>query len=325
MTPSRTTTRTTTRAATRAITRPAARATTRAATRDTTRTATRDTTRTATRVITRAAAIAISLTTCLLTACTEPTMPQAQMPDAHVPPFAKEPFEPFSRDAVVAIALREWRLFGQTMADPAGEATRTIKPEREQGLWQRVGEYWWLGLNAAAPEIGWTGKHDGDGTVFDPEDDGNYAWSAAFISYVFRIAGAGARFPYSADHAVYINAARTVSLGQSRQWLLAAERVQDYAPRPGDLVCFGRGSARGLRYEDLPTATLFTSHCDIVVDTATPGMITVIGGNVQDSVTMNTVAVTQDGRLATPDGTVLDTRFPWMAVLRVTEDASAGT
>ena len=46
------------------------------------------------------------------------------MPDAHVPPFAKVPYEPFSRDAVVAIALREWRLFGQNVADPQADATR---------------------------------------------------------------------------------------------------------------------------------------------------------------------------------------------------------
>lgn len=247
------------------------------------------------------------------TACTGP-----QMPDAHVPPFAKVPFEPFSREAVVAIALREWRLFGQNMADPAKDAMRTVKPEREQGLWQRVGEYWWLGMNAGSPESDWTGRHDAKGDVFPRDEDGNYAWSAAFVSYVMRIAGAGKRFPYSADHADYINAARRVSLGQTQRWLISAERVQDYAPLPGDLICFGRGSARGLRYEDLPTPATFTSHCDIVVDTATPGQIAVIGGNVEDSVTMTTVPVTADGRLATPDGTVLDKRFPWMAVLRLT-------
>ena len=245
------------------------------------------------------------------------------MPDAHVPPFAKVPFEKFSREAVVAIALREWRLFGQNIADPVADATRTIKPEREQGLWQRVGEYWWLGLNATAPEVAWTGKHDGQGKVFPPEIDGDFAWSAAFISYVMRIAGAGTKFPYSADHADYINAARRVSLGETTAWVVAAERVQDYAPRPGDLVCFGRGLARGLRYEDLPTADLFPSHCDIVVDTSVPGQISVIGGNVEDSVTMNTVPVTSDGRLATPDGIVMDTRFPWMAVLRLIVDEPA--
>jgi Uncharacterized protein conserved in bacteria (DUF2272) len=245
------------------------------------------------------------------------------MPDAHVPPFAKTPFEPFSREAVVAIAMREWRLFGSNVADPDAETTRTRKPEREVGLWQRVGEYWWLGLNASAMESGWTGKHDGHGAEFPPEQDGDYAWSAAFISYVMRIAGAGQRFPYSADHADYINAARRVSLGQATQWLVSAERVQDYAPKPGDLICFGRGKARGLRYEDLPTPALFTSHCDIVVDTLVPGSISVIGGNIEDAVTMNTVPVTDDGKLATPNGVVLDTRFPWMAVLRLLDDAPA--
>lgn len=243
------------------------------------------------------------------------------MPDAHVPPFAKVPYQRFSRQAVVAIALREWRLFGRNIADPEADSIRTIKPEREEGLWQRVGEYWWLGLNAGSKESGWTGKHDGQGQVFPREDDGEYAWSAAFISYVMRIAGAGDRFPYSADHADYINAAKRMKLGQAGKWLVVAERVQDYAPRLGDLVCFGRGSARGLRYEDLPTPGLFTSHCDIVVDTAIPGQIAVIGGNVEDSVTMNYVPVTPDGKLATQDGIVLDTRFPWMAVLRLLVDA----
>ena len=245
------------------------------------------------------------------------------MPDAHVPPFAKAPYETFTRAAVVAVALREWRLFGQNLADPETDATRIIKSEREEGLWQRVGEYWWLGLDSGSPGSAWTGKHDGNGAMFDPLGDGDYAWSAAFVSYVMRIAGAGQRFPYSADHADYINAARLVSLGDTKRWLVAAERVQDYAPRPGDVICFGRGAARGLRYEDLPTPALFTSHCDIVVDTMIPGQIAVLGGNVEDSVTMNHVPVTADGKLATPDGIVLDTRFPWMAVLRllVGEDA----
>ena len=44
----------------------------------------------------------------VLSACAAPQ----PAPDAHVPPFARVPYEPISRDAVVAIALREWRLFG---------------------------------------------------------------------------------------------------------------------------------------------------------------------------------------------------------------------
>jgi hypothetical protein len=255
------------------------------------------------------------LPTLLLSACLG-----GKMPDTHVPPFAKLPYEPFSRAAVVAIALREWRLFGRKVADPGTDATRVTKPERQEGLWQRVGEYWWLGLNTGSAESAWTGKHDGYGAVFPPDADADYAWSAAFISYVMRIAGAGRRFPYSGDHADYINAARRVSLGETNAWLVSAERVQDYAPRSGDLICFGRDRAKGLRFEDLPTPALFTSHCDIVVDTAVPGEIAVIGGNVEDSVTMNAVPVTADGKLATPEGIVMDTRFPWMTVLRLLVD-----
>jgi len=44
---------------------------------------------------------------------------------------------------------------------------------------------------------------------------------------------------------------------------------------------------------------------------------------VEDSVTMNYVPVTADGKLATPDGAVLDARFPWVAVLRLLVDGSA--
>ena len=237
--------------------------------------------------------------------------------DRHVPPFARAPYQAFSRAAVVAVALREWRLFGAPVNDD--NAPRPDKPEREQGLWQRVGEYWFLGMNRDAPESGWTGKHDGNGAVFRPEDDGNYAWSAAFVSYVMRVSGAGAAFPYSADHAVYINAAKRMTLGTDAGWLVTAERVESYAPIPGDLICHGRGRAAALRYDDLPTPALFPAHCDIVVDTSRPGAIAVIGGNIGDAVTMRHIPVTASGRLAGPDGVVLDQRQTWFAVLRVHE------
>ena len=48
-----------------------------------------------------------------------------------------------------------------------------------------------------------------------------------------------------------------------------------------------------------------------------PGTIGVIGGNVDDAVTMKHVPVTPDGKLASPDGTVLDQRYSWMVVLRL--------
>jgi hypothetical protein len=185
------------------------------------------------------------------------------------------------------------------------------KPERMEGLWQRVGEYWWLGLNMGAPEQGWTGKHDSSGRVFPPREDGRYAWSAAFISYVMRIAGAGPHFLYSAAHSDYIDAAAR----HDRRYAATAEDPALYAPVPGDLICLGRKSANILRFGDLPAGE-FPSHCDIVV-AALPDALSVIGGNVGDAVTMKHVPVTPEGMIATPDGTPVDPRYDWFVVLRI--------
>jgi hypothetical protein len=252
----------------------------------------------------------------LLADCAGRHAPANTALDPRIPPFARIPYEPFSRDAAVAIALREWRLFGSPVDDdPPGTHPLPLpedKPERLEGLWQRVGEYWWLGLPADAPEAAWTGKHDGNGQVFAAAEDDNFAWSAAFISYVMRIAGAGGRFPYAAGHFVYIDAAYETALGQAN-WAIQAEPPEAYAPQIGDLICLSRGG-RNLRFADLPAR--FPGHCDIVVATG-PGTLDVIGGNVDDAVTLKHIPVTPEGRLADAGGTVLDTRYPWFVVLRV--------
>jgi hypothetical protein len=236
---------------------------------------------------------------------------------ADAPPFAEVPYEPFSAAAVVAVARREWRLFGGGVDDdPPGTRPPPPpdeKPEREEGLWQRVGEYWWLGMDPGSPESGWTGKHDGDGNEFPADQDDSYAWSAAFVSYVMRIAGAGARFPYAAAHHTYIDAAREVALGQA-DWAISAEPVDGYAPLPGDLICFSRTPVP-VRFEDLPAGD-FAAHCAIVVGYDSD-MLDVIGGNVDDAVTLTHVPVTADGKLAGASGAVLDTRYPWFVVVRV--------
>jgi hypothetical protein len=238
--------------------------------------------------------------------------PAAGLPDdIHIPPFARWPYQPFSREAAVQIALREWRAFGQPVVVPNTELP--FDNERAEGLWQRVGEYWWLGLPMASEEQGFTGMHNQNGQIFPAAQDGNYAWSAAFVGYVMRMAGAGHRFPYSATHADYINAARQGAPGLA----IAAERPEVYAPRRGDLICMWRGR-RPIRYDDLPTGR-FPSHCDIVV-TSRPGLLEVIGGNVDDSVSMKRIPTTADGRLVNPGGSVVDPDHPWFIVIRVNYD-----
>ncbi|HEV8680578.1 MAG TPA: DUF2272 domain-containing protein [Stellaceae bacterium] len=249
-----------------------------------------------------------------LAACA-PQPPPAPPDDAHIPPFARLPYQPFSRAAAVEIALREWRAFGSTVVYPNQKLP--YDAERSEGLWQRVGEYWWLGLPLRAPDQGFTGMHDRTGRVFPPNQDGNYAWSAAFIGYVMRMAGAGHRFPYTPTHADYINAAKQRTLGQRRDLAIAAEPPERYAPQRGDLICMWRGR-RAIRYDELPTDR-FPGHCNIVV-ALRAGSLDGIGGNLDDTVGMQHVPLTADGRLAQPDGTVVDPDHPWFVVIRIDYD-----
>lgn len=223
----------------------------------------------------------------------------------HAPPFANMPYQPFSRSAAIAIATDEWHLWGNRVGEPPNYTqTESSMGERQQGLWQRIGEYWWEGMNAGVPESRWTGKHDARGNIFPIAVNGQYAWSAAFISYIMRIAGAGPAFPYAADHSTYINYA-----ARPGAKLLTAENPASYAPQPGDLLCFPRGAAHGLSFAALPTSYNFPAHCGIAV-TVSAGDVDIIGGNVDDAVVLEHVQTNAQGIIS-------DTSENWFVVLRV--------
>jgi hypothetical protein len=251
-----------------------------------------------------------------------PLIAQGGDTPGHAPPFARMRYEAFTRADAVAIAEQEWHLFGAHVDDdpppPGGyDPAPGDDPARAPGHWERIGEYWWLGQDVDRRESAWTGMHDETGQEIDANHDDYYAWSAAFISYVMRTAGAGARFPYAPSHYVYINTAKDMKLGRTSGWVVMAERVDEYAPLPGDLICYAREKYK-LTYEKLPRRR-FAAHCDMVVATD-KAQISVIGGNVDHAVTMKHVPVTTDGRLADPGARVLDTRYPWFVVLRILYD-----
>lgn len=239
---------------------------------------------------------------------TQSTAPPAFGSDQQAPAYVRRGYETFSARNVVAVTEREWRAFGSVVDDlpPGGSIPHAARQDQQPGLWQRVGDYWWIGQNYGTPEDEWGSKYNQNGTEYrgDPP-----AWSAAFISYVMRVSGAGSGFPYTPLHADYINAA---ARGEG---VIRAERPSSYAPRAGDMICLGRLSARRLQFEDLP-APRFFGHCDIVTQVS-PGQISVVGGNVGAGVTLKHVPTTSDGMLADPSGQVLDGRYPWFVVLRV--------
>lgn len=120
-------------------------------------------------------------------------------------------------------------------------------------------------------------------------------WSAAFISWIMRKAGAGSAFKYSAAHAVYTAEAKNNRLAGSSN-PFKAYRISEVAPQPGDLVCKSRAGS-GATYDNIRSG--MATHCDIVT-AAQPGRLTTIGGNVSNSVSRTYVDTDGSGRITKP-------------------------
>lgn len=104
------------------------------------------------------------------------------------------------------------------------------------------------------------------------------AWSAAFISYMAQLAGAGDTFRYSCRHSEYVHRAINAHLAQDGSAFLGF-RPEALSIGPGDIVGMNRSNAAEIDYEWAVQHDHYTSHCDIVVR-VTDEEITTIGGNV---------------------------------------------
>jgi len=134
----------------------------------------------------------------------------------------------------------------------------------------------------------------------------NHPWSAVFISWVMKEAGAGEIFPYSILHARYIVWARDNANNQQPSF--AAYDINDATsawPEPGDLVCMNR---KRNRYKLNNITPGCISHCDIIVEVNRElGYIISIGGNVGQTVNKRLIWLTPEGYVdTTRDYIVLD-------------------
>ena len=168
------------------------------------------------------------------------------------------------RNNIVRIALEEWERWGR--------GTRKESDSRMRAI---LDDYWFTGTGIRWSEPEWWSK---------------YPWSAAFISWVMRRAGAGSAFAYSAGHADYISAAKANRLaGNSNPF--KAYRLTEAQPRIGDLVCKSRAGSNAT-YDSIRPG--LATHCDIVTDVR-PGRLTTIGGNLSDSVSTTSVSTDAKG------------------------------
>ena len=203
---------------------------------------------------------------------------------------------PSNRTAFVA--WQEWTRFGRSTVVYGGQASgytnRVGLNERSEPLNSRVGDYW---ASCGHPE--WNGRTYGR------------PWSGAFVSWVMAHSGVSAtQFPPAGRHGQYLTSLfdRQHS-GRGAGFALHAPN--EYAPKPGDLVCTGTqgaswrdADARMARRRIDATA----SHCDVVTDVR-GSYVYAVGGNVKDSVTMSLYPLDGRGHLASTPGKL------WMMVV----------
>jgi hypothetical protein len=149
--------------------------------------------------------------------------------------------------------------------------------EGEDGWYQRVGRYFL----------------EGTGTANIDGKDTSWAWSAAFVSWVAKQAGAGTRFRYSTQHSVFIALGIKDYLNKRADAGFWTMRLNEAKPATGDIICWGREP--GIDY-DHQAGGNYKGHSDHVVAVETT-QIWVIGGNVGNSVTKRPIPLNAAGFL----------------------------
>ncbi|MBM3568346.1 MAG: DUF2272 domain-containing protein [Alphaproteobacteria bacterium] len=217
--------------------------------------------------------------------CPDPSLRPARAPLVQPRPEAE------ARLALVELAYEEWRRFGQPTITWRGPGSG----ERQAGLSDRD-------ARGAAMVAGYwrTLGHDW------PERRCATPWSATFVSQLMIRAGVGAReFEPAAAHWIYLRAIAAQAQDPTARFrIVAPDRI---APRPGDLICHGRGiGRRGFDAANIPEGAPL--HCDLVVANR-DGWLDAIGGNVSGAVTLSRRPVDAAGRLPAASDQ------PWFAVV----------
>ncbi len=172
---------------------------------------------------------------------------------------------------IVRLANQEWLAWD-----------RGRKKESDPSMRAKLRDYWATGARVTRifGESNWWSAHP---------------WSAAFISWIMRKAGAGNAFRYAAAHAVYIKAAKDNRLANNAN-PFKAYRLREVRPQIGDLVCKSRAGS-GANYDNIRAG--HKTHCDIVTEVH-PGRLTTMGGNVGNSVSKTSVRLDANGFINHP-------------------------
>jgi hypothetical protein len=184
---------------------------------------------------------------------------------------------------IAKIAHNEWLYFGQQ---------KVVIDENEEsiphvGIWEdddyshsnRINQYW-----RAVGVSRLSGK------------DCKEPWSAAFISWIMQEAGVPEYlFPPASAHRSYLN--HFLANAHDPGAILIPHTIQEYKPKPGDLICANRSRSTPAKViEVLPDSLNAKLHCDIVMETKGQ-TLEAIGGNIRNSVSKTILTLSPKGYL----------------------------
>lgn len=194
--------------------------------------------------------------------------------------------------SMVLLAVQEWARYGrQTITFSTTAPPRTeLLGVQERDAPERIRDYW---KSVDQPNL--SGLND-------------VPWSAAFISWDIESAGVSRDlFCPDARHTIYVE--RIVERARGSGAAFVPHRVNERAPRVGDLICAARDGGS----TSLDNLDRGPGHCDIVVELR-PGEAHAIGGNVGDSVTRSVFPLDGVGFLSPISArrffTVIENRLP---------------
>lgn len=247
--------------------------------------------------------ILVSITTLLLiSGCSSKKLATGSGTESSKPPAeavtSDRPRKGSRVDQILRTAEAEWDFFGKqtVVIDDSHESMPLV------GKWEDDGETYANRVNVYWRSVG---KPRLDGY------DCKQPWSAAFISWVMQTAGlSDSEFPSSDAHWNYI---RYFAGNHQAASAFTPHKINDYSPRPGDLICATRGNSGFIPvYDAMDTGSVLMGHtklhCDIVMDVR-GSQIDALGGNVRNSVSKSTISTGSNGRLKPSE------RRPWFVVL----------
>ena len=229
----------------------------------------------------------------------------------------------WARRRVVDVAVQEWAFFGMQTIDatriedrilPPGLVPDAINPQLPAPRIER--QFARVGTSESNDDLDttiagyWSSTPDGARVLAQQNaawsaPGGNTVgwvqpWSAAFISWVMCEAGLGemAQFQRSIAHREYIDQAIRARDGMDEVAAYVAYDAGEAPIEPGDLLCNARASAdyRMLADRRRDVGRFAPTHCDIVVKIDERAeRIFVIGGNVEQSVSLTILPLRRDG------------------------------